>query len=195
MKEQLKQFWLLAYVRTHPPFLPINPLVEKWRLVTESVLFSSLQRQNLILLCNERSVLSSVVNLQRITFLGDIISLKQLAVFVKRRVRDETEAVTGSAYLHALQPVVHTGIFKGGGSGVESLPFLYHAPFDFVDFRESNTLWVQSEILTPNRMCKIIEIHLSEVEAPYYNPSRSPIARSALRLLSSPIPGGFYADY
>ncbi|GFU44617.1 DUF4817 domain-containing protein [Trichonephila clavipes] len=59
---------------------------------TETVLFAgmrvrvreTLQRQNLLLLRNERSVLSSVVNLQMIiTFLGDIISLKQLAVFVK----------------------------------------------------------------------------------------------------------------
>ncbi|GFX10398.1 uncharacterized protein TNCV_1867931 [Trichonephila clavipes] len=38
----------------------------------------TLQRQNLLLLCNERSVLSSVDRL-----IGSIIILKQLAVFVK----------------------------------------------------------------------------------------------------------------
>ncbi|GFU23512.1 PC4 domain-containing protein [Trichonephila clavipes] len=36
-----------------------------------------------------------------------------------------------------LAPGAHTGIFLGG-AGVESSPFLYHAPFDFVDFREQN---------------------------------------------------------
>ncbi|GFV83931.1 hypothetical protein TNCV_1479331 [Trichonephila clavipes] len=30
--------------------------------------------------------------------------------------------------------------FKAEGSGVESSPFSYHAPFDFVDFREQNTV-------------------------------------------------------
>ncbi|GFV39921.1 hypothetical protein TNCV_1808331 [Trichonephila clavipes] len=32
--------------------------------------------------------------------------------------------------------VEHIKIFQGRVSRVESLPFLYHAPFDFVDFRE-----------------------------------------------------------
>ncbi|GFV34245.1 uncharacterized protein TNCV_1775901 [Trichonephila clavipes] len=62
-----------------------------------------LQRQNLLLLCIERSVLSSVVNFQMIaTFLGSIISLKQLAVVVKGKVRDD-EGCNCSAYLDALQ--------------------------------------------------------------------------------------------
>ncbi|GFW57348.1 hypothetical protein TNCV_542621 [Trichonephila clavipes] len=37
-----------------------------------------------------------------------------------------------------LYTVAHAGIFRG--SGVESSQFLYDAPFDFVDFREQNTL-------------------------------------------------------
>ncbi|GFV72875.1 putative transposable element [Trichonephila clavipes] len=36
-------------------------------------------------------------------------------------------------------PVVHTGIFQSGGSRVESPPFLYHAPFDYVDFQKRKT--------------------------------------------------------
>ncbi|GFY15234.1 DUF4817 domain-containing protein [Trichonephila clavipes] len=64
---------------------------------TESVLFAgmcalvreTLQRQNLQLLCNERSVLSSFVNLQMIiTSLGSFISLKQLAAYVKGKQDD-----------------------------------------------------------------------------------------------------------
>ncbi|GFW29854.1 hypothetical protein TNCV_3937211 [Trichonephila clavipes] len=39
-----------------PPFPPISALVEKWRLVNRKrFVFPSLQRQNLLLLCNERS--------------------------------------------------------------------------------------------------------------------------------------------
>ncbi|PRD34581.1 UNVERIFIED_CONTAM: hypothetical protein NCL1_14171 [Trichonephila clavipes] len=64
---------------------------------------AGLQRQNLLLLCIERSVLSSVVNFQIIaTFLGSIISLKQLAVVVKGKVRDD-QGCNCSAYLDALQ--------------------------------------------------------------------------------------------
>ncbi|GFX33870.1 uncharacterized protein TNCV_3962791 [Trichonephila clavipes] len=48
--------------------------------------------------------ISSVVNLQIIiTFLDGIISLKQLAVFVKRKVRDDQGCITGSVYLDDLQ--------------------------------------------------------------------------------------------
>ncbi|PRD24257.1 UNVERIFIED_CONTAM: hypothetical protein NCL1_44296 [Trichonephila clavipes] len=74
-----------------PPFSPINALVEKWRLVSKKrFVFSCLQRQNLLLLCNERSILSSVVNLQMIiTFLGGFINLKRLDVFVKGKVRGD----------------------------------------------------------------------------------------------------------
>ncbi|GFW55632.1 transposable element Tcb2 transposase [Trichonephila clavipes] len=61
--------------------------LEKWRHVSRKrFVSSSLQRKNLLLLCNERSVLSSVVNLQMvITFLGSTMSLEQLAVFVNRK--------------------------------------------------------------------------------------------------------------
>ncbi|PRD26185.1 UNVERIFIED_CONTAM: hypothetical protein NCL1_38826 [Trichonephila clavipes] len=73
------------------PLMPINALVEKWQLVNRKrFVFSGLQRQNLLLLRNENSVLSSVVNLQMvITFIGGIISLKQLAVFIKGKVQDD----------------------------------------------------------------------------------------------------------
>ncbi|GFV94278.1 hypothetical protein TNCV_2267321 [Trichonephila clavipes] len=43
-----------------------------------------------------------------------------------------------------LRAVAHSGIFQGG-SGVEDSPFLYHTPFDFVDFQEPNT--VKNQIL------------------------------------------------
>ncbi|GFS88821.1 uncharacterized protein TNCV_1000331 [Trichonephila clavipes] len=66
-------------------------------------MFSGLQRHILLLLCNDRSVLSSVVNLQMIiTFLGDIISLKQLSVFVKAKVRDD-RGCNWFSYLDVLQ--------------------------------------------------------------------------------------------
>ncbi|GFY18478.1 hypothetical protein TNCV_2397051 [Trichonephila clavipes] len=42
---------------------------------------------------------------------------------------------------------------------------------------------------------KNIEIHLSGFEATCYDPSRSPITRSAPKLLTSTIPGGFYDEY
>ncbi|GFW30757.1 uncharacterized protein TNCV_4088771 [Trichonephila clavipes] len=38
-----------------------------------------------------------------ITFLGGFISLKQLVVYVKGKVRDDQGSVTGSAYLDGLQ--------------------------------------------------------------------------------------------
>ncbi|GFU17008.1 hypothetical protein TNCV_2479611 [Trichonephila clavipes] len=63
MKDQLKQSCSLACVRMSVkrmymfyPSPPINALVEKWRLVDRKrFVFSSLQIQNLLLLCNERS--------------------------------------------------------------------------------------------------------------------------------------------
>ncbi|GFX52576.1 DUF4817 domain-containing protein [Trichonephila clavipes] len=53
MKEQLKQFCLLACVRetdaNFSPFSPINALVEKWRLVNRKrFALSSLKRQSVI---------------------------------------------------------------------------------------------------------------------------------------------------
>ncbi|GFW33080.1 uncharacterized protein TNCV_2110101 [Trichonephila clavipes] len=33
----------------------------------------------------------------------------------------------------------HRNFSRGGGSRVKSSPFLYHVPFDFVDFWEQNT--------------------------------------------------------
>ncbi|GFU72363.1 hypothetical protein TNCV_933141 [Trichonephila clavipes] len=56
-------------------------------------------------------------------------------------------------------------------------------------------LELQSEILTPNRICKTFEIHLSGVEASCYDPSRILIARSDPMLFTSPFPGGFCTGY
>ncbi|GFV32209.1 hypothetical protein TNCV_1674971 [Trichonephila clavipes] len=60
MKDQLKQFCLLACVRMHAKLMltptPISALAEKWRLVKRKrYVIPSLQKQNLLLLCNERS--------------------------------------------------------------------------------------------------------------------------------------------
>ncbi|GFV14470.1 uncharacterized protein TNCV_165971 [Trichonephila clavipes] len=61
MKDQLKQFCLLASVSMRvkcmfiPPYPPIIALVEKRRIVNRKCFVSpSSQRQNMLLLCNER---------------------------------------------------------------------------------------------------------------------------------------------
>ncbi|GFV59866.1 hypothetical protein TNCV_4739941 [Trichonephila clavipes] len=53
----------------------------------------------------------------------------------------------------------------------------------------------QSEILTFNQLYKIIENPLASVGASCYDPSRIPLSRSAPKLFTSTIPGGFYGEY
>ncbi|GFU32090.1 hypothetical protein TNCV_3833381 [Trichonephila clavipes] len=53
----------------------------------------------------------------------------------------------------------------------------------------------QSEILTINRIYKIIENHVASVGAPCDDPSWTPIARLAPMIFTSTIPGGFYDEY
>ncbi|GFV29643.1 hypothetical protein TNCV_330091 [Trichonephila clavipes] len=60
------------------------------------------------------------------------------------------------------------------------------------DFLE---LFIPSIRINTGMVNHISCIGMSSVGAPYYNPSRTPIARSAPMLFTSTTPGGFYDEY
>ncbi|GFT27873.1 uncharacterized protein TNCV_10811 [Trichonephila clavipes] len=128
MKDQLKQFCLLACVRMRakgmliPPSPSISALIEKWQQVNRKrFVFPSLQRQNLLLLCNECSggYLRGHVNTQnaRVWSLENpheglesqrnSPKLNAFCAISRRKMYGpfvfEEPTVTGSVYLNALQ--------------------------------------------------------------------------------------------